>query len=162
MALAGGHGREPMVPAATLWTTKEEITLCKGWLAVSENSKDGNAKKQSGFWVEVLEYIESKTKQYGRRTYLISKLVSAFTARKETKGTSYNVQSKQWIQGQIDGRATYAQICDHWATYAQELFDFIALSLKKFVEQMGNNMQISHVRDIGFMFSYPMKETSVS
>ncbi|GJW18461.1 hypothetical protein Tco_0025897 [Tanacetum coccineum] len=56
-------------PRQTLWTTKEEITLCKGWLAVSENSKDGNAKKQSGFWVEVLEYIESKTKQYGRRTY---------------------------------------------------------------------------------------------
>ncbi|GJZ85086.1 putative reverse transcriptase domain-containing protein [Tanacetum coccineum] len=56
-------------PRQTLWTTEEEIALCKGWLAVSENSKDGNAKKQSGFWVEVFEYIESKTKQYGRRTY---------------------------------------------------------------------------------------------
>ncbi|GJW13828.1 hypothetical protein Tco_0017961 [Tanacetum coccineum] len=55
-------------PRQTLWTTEEEIALCKGWLAVSENSKDGNAKKQSGFWVEVLEYIESKTKQHGRRT----------------------------------------------------------------------------------------------
>ncbi|GJU44491.1 hypothetical protein Tco_1201757 [Tanacetum coccineum] len=56
-------------PRQTLWTTKEEIALCKGWLAISENSKDGNAKKQSGFWVEVLEYIESKTKQHGHRTY---------------------------------------------------------------------------------------------
>ncbi|GKB56177.1 hexokinase-3 isoform X1 [Tanacetum coccineum] len=46
--------------------------------------------------------------------------------------------------------------------YVHELFDFIALSLKEFVEQMRNNMQISDVRDIGFMFSYPMKETSVS
>ncbi|GJX67179.1 hypothetical protein Tco_0302906 [Tanacetum coccineum] len=56
-------------PRQTPWTTEEEIALCKGWLAVSENSKDGNSKKQSRFWVEVLEYIESKTKQYGRRTY---------------------------------------------------------------------------------------------
>nr|GFA16885.1 hypothetical protein [Tanacetum cinerariifolium] len=31
--------------------------------------KDGNAKKKQGFWCEVLEYIESKTKQYGRQTY---------------------------------------------------------------------------------------------
>nr|GEZ92829.1 hypothetical protein [Tanacetum cinerariifolium] len=35
----------------------------------TKRSKDGNAKKQSGFWVEILDYIESKTKQYGRRTY---------------------------------------------------------------------------------------------
>ncbi|GJU16371.1 hexokinase-3-like protein isoform X1 [Tanacetum coccineum] len=47
---------------------------------------------------------------------------------------------------------------------SEELFDFIALSLKEFVEQMGNNMQLSHVRgkDIGFTFSFPVKQTSVS
>nr|GEX42466.1 reverse transcriptase domain-containing protein [Tanacetum cinerariifolium] len=56
-------------PRQTSWTTEEEIALVNGWLAVFENSKDGNAKKQAGFWCEVLEYIESKTKQYGRRTY---------------------------------------------------------------------------------------------
>nr|GFC56879.1 hypothetical protein [Tanacetum cinerariifolium] len=56
-------------PRQTLWTTKEEFALAKGWLAVYKNSKDGNAKKKQGFWCEVLEYIESKTKQYGRRTY---------------------------------------------------------------------------------------------
>nr|GEX68009.1 hypothetical protein [Tanacetum cinerariifolium] len=55
-------------PRQTLWTIKEEIALCNGWLAVSENSRDGNARKQPGFWVEVLEYVESKTKQHGRRT----------------------------------------------------------------------------------------------
>nr|GEY43346.1 hypothetical protein [Tanacetum cinerariifolium] len=47
----------------------EEIALVKGWLAISENSKDGNTKKKQGFWCEVFEYIESKTKEYGRRTY---------------------------------------------------------------------------------------------
>ncbi|GKF41239.1 putative reverse transcriptase domain-containing protein [Tanacetum coccineum] len=56
-------------PRQTPWTTEEEIVLAKGWLAVSENSKDGNAKKKQVFWCEVLEYIESKTKQYDRRTY---------------------------------------------------------------------------------------------
>ncbi|GKC51153.1 hypothetical protein Tco_1073898 [Tanacetum coccineum] len=47
---------------------EEEIALCKGWIAVSKSSKDGNSKKQAGFWCEVLEYIESKTKYYSLRT----------------------------------------------------------------------------------------------
>ncbi|GJR86751.1 hypothetical protein Tco_0210762 [Tanacetum coccineum] len=53
----------------TPWTAEEEIALAKGWLAVSENSKHGNARRQAGFWCEVLQYMESKTKQYSRRTY---------------------------------------------------------------------------------------------
>nr|GFA65766.1 hypothetical protein [Tanacetum cinerariifolium] len=56
-------------PESSITHHEEEIALWKDWLADSENSKDGNAKKQSGFWVEVLKYIESKTKQYSRRTY---------------------------------------------------------------------------------------------
>nr|GEZ65210.1 hypothetical protein [Tanacetum cinerariifolium] len=53
------------------WTTGEEIALDKGWVAVSENSKYGNARKEHGFWCEVLEYIERKTKQYVCRTYVM-------------------------------------------------------------------------------------------
>ncbi|GKE19229.1 putative reverse transcriptase domain-containing protein, partial [Tanacetum coccineum] len=56
-------------PRQTPWTTEEEIALYKGWLAIFENSKHGNSRKQGGFWCEVLSYIESKTQQYGRRTY---------------------------------------------------------------------------------------------
>ncbi|GJU62000.1 glutathione S-transferase T3-like protein [Tanacetum coccineum] len=56
-------------PRQTPWTMQEEIALCKGWLAVSENSKQGNLRKSSGFWYEVLSYIESKTGHYGKRTY---------------------------------------------------------------------------------------------
>nr|GEW47212.1 hypothetical protein [Tanacetum cinerariifolium]GEW52604.1 hypothetical protein [Tanacetum cinerariifolium] len=56
-------------PRQTPWTTEEEIALCKGWLAVFENSKHGNSRKQCGFWCEVLSYMESKTQKYGRRTY---------------------------------------------------------------------------------------------
>nr|GFA09072.1 hypothetical protein [Tanacetum cinerariifolium] len=43
--------------------------LAKGWLAIFENNKHGNARKEHGFWYEVLQYIESKTNPYGRRTY---------------------------------------------------------------------------------------------
>ncbi|GJS19710.1 hypothetical protein Tco_0448342 [Tanacetum coccineum] len=50
-------------PRQIAWTTEEEIALAKGWVAVSKNSKHGNARKQDGFWCEVLEYIESKPKQ---------------------------------------------------------------------------------------------------
>ncbi|GJT78982.1 glutathione S-transferase T3-like protein [Tanacetum coccineum] len=39
------------------------------WLAFSKNSKHGNARRKDSFWCEVLQYIESKTKQYCRRTY---------------------------------------------------------------------------------------------
>ncbi|GJZ98950.1 hypothetical protein Tco_0671501 [Tanacetum coccineum] len=56
-------------PRQTAWTTEEEIVLVKGWHSVSENNKRGNARKKYGFWVEVLEYVESKTKKEGRRTY---------------------------------------------------------------------------------------------
>ncbi|GJS63015.1 glutathione S-transferase T3-like protein [Tanacetum coccineum] len=33
-------------PLQTPWTTKKEIVLAKGWLAVSKNSKHGNSRKQ--------------------------------------------------------------------------------------------------------------------
>ncbi|GJY73983.1 hypothetical protein Tco_0478414, partial [Tanacetum coccineum] len=46
----------------------EEVALAKGWKAVFENSERGNARKKDGFWVEVMEYIESKTKMEGRQT----------------------------------------------------------------------------------------------
>ncbi|GJV38652.1 ALP1-like protein [Tanacetum coccineum] len=47
-------------PRQIAWTTEEEIELAKGWVAISENSKHGNARKQDGFWCEVLQYTESK------------------------------------------------------------------------------------------------------
>ncbi|GJX05356.1 hypothetical protein Tco_0191272 [Tanacetum coccineum] len=50
----------------TITNEEEEATR---WLAVSENSKQGNSRKSSGFWCEVLSYIESKTRHYGKRTY---------------------------------------------------------------------------------------------
>ncbi|GJW99566.1 RNA-directed DNA polymerase [Tanacetum coccineum] len=53
----------------TAWTTEEEYALAKGWRAISENNQHGNARKKDGFWCEVMVYIESKTKQEGRRTY---------------------------------------------------------------------------------------------
>ncbi|KAL7595153.1 hexokinase-3 [Lactuca sativa] len=43
---------------------------------------------------------------------------------------------------------------------SEELFDFIALSLKEFIERNGNN-QIRG-KDLGFTFSFPVKQTSLS
>ncbi|GJX93356.1 hypothetical protein Tco_0347942 [Tanacetum coccineum] len=42
-------------PRQTSWTTEEEIALAKGWLALSENNKHGNARRQVGFWCEILK-----------------------------------------------------------------------------------------------------------
>ncbi|GKF58117.1 hypothetical protein Tco_0171654, partial [Tanacetum coccineum] len=50
-------------PRQNTWTTEKEIALAKGWGSVSENSERDNAGKKDGFWVEVLKYVESKTKQ---------------------------------------------------------------------------------------------------
>ncbi|KAD5508482.1 hypothetical protein E3N88_16185 [Mikania micrantha] len=47
---------------------------------------------------------------------------------------------------------------------SEEFFDFIASSLKEFVETKGNGLQLAEVRrkDLGFTFSFPVKQTSVS
>ncbi|GJY02432.1 ALP1-like protein [Tanacetum coccineum] len=39
-------------PRQIAWTTEEEIALAKGWVAISEKSKHGNARKQDEFWCE--------------------------------------------------------------------------------------------------------------
>ncbi|KAK2987278.1 hypothetical protein RJ640_024641 [Escallonia rubra] len=46
----------------------------------------------------------------------------------------------------------------------EELFDFIASSLKKFVEEEENISELSQVkrRELGFTFSFPVRQTSVS
>ncbi|GKA31506.1 hypothetical protein Tco_0717811 [Tanacetum coccineum] len=56
-------------PRQIAWTTEEEVALAKGWKAVFENSERCNARKKDGFWVEVMEHTESKTKMEGRRMY---------------------------------------------------------------------------------------------
>ncbi|GJT68043.1 ALP1-like protein [Tanacetum coccineum] len=63
------HVQTVDAPRQVAWTTEEEIALAKCWKSVSENSERGNARKKDGFWVEVMEYTESKTKMEGRRTY---------------------------------------------------------------------------------------------
>ncbi|GJZ53862.1 zinc finger, CCHC-type containing protein [Tanacetum coccineum] len=36
------------------WTPEEETALCKGWVRISEDSIKGNARKERGFWVDIL------------------------------------------------------------------------------------------------------------
>nr|GEY32787.1 hypothetical protein [Tanacetum cinerariifolium] len=60
---------DPFQENTTTWTREEEIALCKGWVDVSENNMLGNTRKDAGFWCAILQYLENKTKQYGRRTY---------------------------------------------------------------------------------------------
>ncbi|GKC04222.1 hypothetical protein Tco_0995832 [Tanacetum coccineum] len=56
-------------PWQIAWTNEEGIALCKSWVHVSESSKLGNTRKDVGFRTKVIEYMESKIKQYGRRMY---------------------------------------------------------------------------------------------
>nr|DAD30292.1 TPA_asm: hypothetical protein HUJ06_031760 [Nelumbo nucifera] len=46
----------------------------------------------------------------------------------------------------------------------QDLFDFIASTLEKFVEKEGNGyiVPLDRRRELGFTFSFPVKQTSVS
>ncbi|GJV24617.1 hypothetical protein Tco_1377312 [Tanacetum coccineum] len=89
-------------PRLIAWTTKEEIALAKGWVAIYENNKHGNARKQDGFWCEVLQYIESKTNQYGHgpkwQEIAFSKFAiesSGGSKRHKSSGsTSFNTESE--------------------------------------------------------------------
>nr|GEW30045.1 reverse transcriptase domain-containing protein [Tanacetum cinerariifolium] len=51
-------------PRQVAWTNAEEISLCKYWVYVFENSRLGNMRKEVGFWTEVLLVHGSKTQQY--------------------------------------------------------------------------------------------------
>ncbi|GJR24126.1 hypothetical protein Tco_0972653 [Tanacetum coccineum] len=79
-------------PRQVAWTTKEEIVLAKDWKSVFENSERGNARKKDGFWVEVMEYIESKTKMEGRRTYDME--IRRLGGRDKAKAAAKNKGSK--------------------------------------------------------------------
>lgn len=48
--------------------------------------------------------------------------------------------------------------------FLQDLFDFIASSLKEFIEKEGDGSELSLDRrmELGFTFSFPVKQTSVS
>jgi len=65
----------------------------------------------------------------------------------------------------MNSQMYFLQVCDFmWCLYLQEFFDFVALSLKEFVERKGNNLQLSQVRgkDLRFTFSFPVRQTSIS
>lgn len=51
-----------------------------------------------------------------------------------------------------------------WFKCLQDLFDFIASALQQFVEKEGNSSEPSPVRrrELGFTFSFPVKQMSVS
>ncbi|GJR36850.1 hypothetical protein Tco_1212534 [Tanacetum coccineum] len=56
-------------PRQLSWTTEEEIALCKAWVFISENIVKGNNRNDDGFWGAILQYFESKTNTFGKRTY---------------------------------------------------------------------------------------------
>ncbi|GJW46437.1 hypothetical protein Tco_0078083 [Tanacetum coccineum] len=51
------------------WTPKEETTLCKSWVRISEDSDVGNARKEKGFWVAVVKQMHATFLITKRRTY---------------------------------------------------------------------------------------------
>ncbi|GKE33465.1 hypothetical protein Tco_1452787 [Tanacetum coccineum] len=61
--------RNEDTPRCLPWTNEKEIVLCKGWVHVSKNSNTCNAGRDSGFWNEVVAYVESKNKGNLSRTY---------------------------------------------------------------------------------------------
>ncbi|XP_057955705.1 hexokinase-3 [Malania oleifera] len=83
-------------------------------------------------------------------------------------GTNFRV-----LRVQLGGKRSAILGCDverqpipeHLMTSTSEdLFDFISLSLKQFVEREERNSELSPVkrRELGFTFSFPMRQTSLS
>ncbi|GJX20946.1 hypothetical protein Tco_0223623 [Tanacetum coccineum] len=50
------------------WTIEEEITLCKAWVAKSEDRVEGNGKKAAGFWTEVADHFHEEMGE-SKRSY---------------------------------------------------------------------------------------------
>ncbi|GJY60534.1 hypothetical protein Tco_0461191 [Tanacetum coccineum] len=51
------------------WTPEEKTALCKGWVRTSEDSVVVNARKERGYWVEILKYMKETCPITKRRTY---------------------------------------------------------------------------------------------
>nr|GEU41843.1 hypothetical protein [Tanacetum cinerariifolium] len=49
-----------MNPDAFHRPPEEEVTLCKAWVRISEDSVVCNMKREVGFWIEVLDYVRKK------------------------------------------------------------------------------------------------------
>ncbi|GKB66935.1 RNA-directed DNA polymerase, eukaryota [Tanacetum coccineum] len=47
----------------------EETALCKGWVRISKDSVKGNMRKEKGFWIEILKYMQETYPITQRRTY---------------------------------------------------------------------------------------------
>ncbi|GJX42264.1 hypothetical protein Tco_0257254 [Tanacetum coccineum] len=41
------------------WTLEEETALCKGWVHISKDIFVGNARKERGFWVQVVKHMQA-------------------------------------------------------------------------------------------------------
>ncbi|GJY75575.1 hypothetical protein Tco_0480691 [Tanacetum coccineum] len=48
---------------------RKKLCCVKVGFTYFENSSVGNTRKDARFWCDFLQYMKSKTKQYGRRTY---------------------------------------------------------------------------------------------
>ncbi|GJT77283.1 hypothetical protein Tco_1044008 [Tanacetum coccineum] len=118
-------------PRQITWRHEEEIVLAKGWVAVSENNKYSNARKEAGFWCEVLDYMESKTKQYGRRTYdmVCGKWKTVRPAVVRFCGVYGNVMPQEYRQCQEDIRF-YFQPYDHLTGEQQMAMDEVRAEIK--------------------------------
>ncbi|GKB45866.1 hypothetical protein Tco_0896619 [Tanacetum coccineum] len=101
-------------PRQTAWKNEEEIVLCKGWIHVSKNSKKGNASKDAGFWTEVLQYIESKTKAPGRRTY---DMINGKWKMEDLKG------SPKWMDTEFPKFLSNPQVSKRYKTSGSSSFN---------------------------------------
>ncbi|GJY02351.1 hypothetical protein Tco_0360503 [Tanacetum coccineum] len=58
-----------MNPDAFHGPPEEEVTLCKAWVRISEDSVVCNMKREVGFWIKVLDYVDKKLNVTGGQTY---------------------------------------------------------------------------------------------
>ncbi|GJW37721.1 hypothetical protein Tco_0060641 [Tanacetum coccineum] len=75
------------------WTPEKETALCKGWVHTSKDSFVGNARKENGFWVEILKYMQETFSITKRQTYdMIVMLSIEFRLHFFIAGSSFNTR----------------------------------------------------------------------
>ncbi|GJT21964.1 Ras-related protein RabC1 [Tanacetum coccineum] len=57
------------------WTPKEEIALCKCWVRISEDNIKGNARKEKGFWIDILKVCDIMDSSGSEFDYLFKLLM---------------------------------------------------------------------------------------
>nr|GEZ10938.1 hypothetical protein [Tanacetum cinerariifolium] len=142
-------------PRQIAWTHEEEIALAKGWVAVSENSRYGNSRKEAGFCCAFWSTWRAKqnsTVDGNRHDNSGEEQREAFLEikRRDVECRERDIAAQEYRQPHEDIRL-YLRSYDHLIGEQQMAMDEARVEIKaKWPPRVTLERLLPHARDLGF------------